>query len=248
MKNIDIYNFLNERYPVEAACSFDNPGFLVGDGNAKVGGVLVALDCDFSAISAAEKNGCNLIISHHPVIFEPLKSVKAGTVVYELICKGISVISMHTNLDIAEGGVADCICRAAGLTEAEAYTAADGFILRSAKTAPIAAEELAAKLRAAFGAPIRFVAGSRAIESILICPGSGGSYISEAISAGFDALITGDVKHNQLVDADNAGASVFDIGHYAGEDSVTEPLAELLRSSLCVPVYTYHSERLKWSI
>lgn len=249
MKNEEIFYFLNRKYPVSSACDFDNDGFLVGDRQADTVGILVALDCDFRAISEAKRLGCNLIVTHHPVIFKPLSGITAESVVYNLIKSDISVISMHTNLDIGKNGVADCICSAAGFEDIRPYTAADGFTLRSAKTAAIPAAELAGRLKTAFGTPIRYVAGKNPIESVLICPGSGGDYISDAVSDGFDALVTGDVKHNQFVDADNAGISLFDIGHFYGENTVVEPLAALLREQFTnVTVSTFHSKRLNWEL
>lgn len=250
MKNRVIFDFLNERFPVETASDFDNPGFLVGNEDDDVKGILVALDCDFSAINEAEKNGCNLIVTHHPVIFNPLKKVLAKSIVYELIRAGISVISMHTNLDIGENGVADCICLAAGFKNIEKYIAKDGFILRKATVSPISSDKLADRLKTVFDTPIRYLASDKPIEKILICPGSGGGYTSEAAEAGFDALITGDIKHSSFVEADNAGLALFDIGHFSGEDIVIEPMAEIISGafSSVIPVYTFHSKRLKWSV
>lgn len=246
--NREIFDFLNEKYPVDTACDFDNPGFLVGDGAAQTAGVLTALDCDAAALEAAVQNGCNLIVSHHPVIFEPLKAVTVESVIYALIRAGVSVISMHTNLDIGAGGVADCLCAAAGFENPEVYHAADGFALRRVRISPCEAPELARRLRQTLGGAVRYTDGGRAIEKILVCPGGGGGYVDEAVRGGFDALVTGDVKHNQLVQAANAGLSLFDAGHFATEDTVVEPLAALLRRRFRkLPVFTYHSDRLHWA-
>ena len=110
MKNIDVFNFLNGLFPVESAMGFDNVGFLVGNRQAEVKKVLVALDCDATAVKRAIEENCELIVTHHPVIFDGLKSVTEQDIVYELISRGISVISMHTNLDIGKGGVNDRLC------------------------------------------------------------------------------------------------------------------------------------------
>ena len=168
---------------------------------------------------------------------------------YCLIKSDISVISMHTNLDIGENGVADCICKAAGFENVKRYTSGDGFELRKSVIAPVSPDSLAGRLKKAFGAPVRYVSGKKNIENILICPGSGGEYILEAISAGFDALVTGDVKHSQFVDAENAGVSLFDIGHFFGEDAVVEPLAAQIKEHFPdLPVSAFHSERIRWSL
>ena len=106
----DIFEFLNRLYPVSTACDFDNVGLLVGDGNATLNKALISLDCTLKTVEKAIQEDCQLIITHHPVIFDPLKRVNCGSVVYELIKSGISVISMHTNLDIGDGGVNDSLC------------------------------------------------------------------------------------------------------------------------------------------
>ena len=116
--------------PKELAEDFDNVGLLVGDENAEVKGIMVSLDCFDEVIDRAEDLGANLIVTHHPIIFDPLKSVTADTLVYKLISKGISVISMHTNLDQADGGVNDVLCEALGLYDVEELITSDGFSMR----------------------------------------------------------------------------------------------------------------------
>ena len=96
MKINDIYSFLNERYPFSLACDFDNVGLLVGDKNCTVTKAVIALDCLSDTVNFAIKNGAELIITHHPVIFAGLKAVTEETAVYKAIKNGISVISAHT--------------------------------------------------------------------------------------------------------------------------------------------------------
>ena len=108
----NVLDFLTTEYPPDTARDFDNVGLLVGDGNSTVTKAMVCLDCDINAVKAAKEQGAGLIVTHHPVIFNGLKAVTAGSVVYELLSGGISVISMHTNLDIAVGGVTENLCEA----------------------------------------------------------------------------------------------------------------------------------------
>ena len=115
MKVKEILDFLYGLAPKELAEDFDNVGLLVGDENAEVKGIVVTLDCFNEVIDRAEDLGTNLIVTHHPIIFSGLKSVTADSLVYKLISKGISVISMHTNLDQSQGGVNDARCEALGL-------------------------------------------------------------------------------------------------------------------------------------
>ena len=98
MKVNDIFEFLNEFCPFDTACDFDNAGLLIGDKDCDVTGVVVALDCTEDVINEATKIGAELIITHHPVIFSPLKSVTADGIAYRLIKSGISVFITRINL------------------------------------------------------------------------------------------------------------------------------------------------------
>jgi dinuclear metal center YbgI/SA1388 family protein len=129
-----IFQFLDKQYPCDTACDFDNVGLLIGDGEQEVTKALVSLDCTLQTIAEAKEKGCQLIITHHPVIFSPLKNLLSGSIPYKLVKNNISVISMHTNLDIAEnGGVNACLCKALGIENTEIYIASDGYALMSGK-------------------------------------------------------------------------------------------------------------------
>ena len=103
MKTInDILNFFEEFAPCATQMSFDNAGLIVGDKYTAVSRVLVALDITEDVVNEAESLGCELIISHHPVIFAPIKRLSPSSVPYLLAQKGISAVCMHTNLDLGE--------------------------------------------------------------------------------------------------------------------------------------------------
>ncbi len=231
MKVREIFDFLNLNFPVETACGFDNPGILTGDPDAYVNGAVIALDCTLPVIDTAVKNGCNLIITHHPVIFEPLKSVLAGSPVYEIIKNGIAVISMHTNLDIGKGGVNDSLCNALGLCDVKKITAADGFILNKVTLSePVLSGVLAECINTALNTRVKYNLPDKTIKNVLVCSGSGGNYLYEIKKHKCDALITADVKHNIFIDAVNLGVTVFDAGHFETENTVIEPLKNMLET------------------
>ena len=225
----DIFNFLNEKFPTETACDFDNVGLLVGDPFAEVKKAVIALDCTPSAVNTAIKNGCQLIITHHPIIFDPLKRVLAGSAVYEVIKDGISVISMHTNLDVGIGGVNDCLCSALSLENVKKVAATDGYLLNVGEhSSPLCPDGLAKYIKEKLGGGVKYFGANKEIKRVLLCSGSGGSYVVEVKKHNCDALITADVKHNQFLDAERLGVSIFDAGHFETEDVVTEPLKRLL--------------------
>lgn len=224
----DIFGFLAERYPLDTACDFDNAGFLVGDSNSEVKKALVCLDCDITAIEKAKELGCNLIVTHHPVIFGGLKSITENSTVYKLIKNDIAVISMHTNLDIANDGVTVKLCEALELQDIKPFVAENGFALRSAEADNLTPEDFAELIREKLNFSVRYVAGEGNINKVLVCSGSGGEFLKETVVFGFDALLTADVKHNVFIDAINSGVSVFDGGHYATENVIVKPLSMLL--------------------
>ena len=226
----DIFGFLNEKFPVTDAAEFDNAGFLVGDGEAKVEKALVTLDCDLSAIKTAAETDCNLIISHHPVIFGGLKNCKSGSVVYELIRKGISVSSMHTNLDVGRGGVNDCLCERLGLTDTTPVKAHDGFCVRIGNISPCSADRLAEIIGESLNVRVKYTPCSHTVSKVLVCSGSGGEFLQDAADFDCDALITADVKHNVFIETQLYDIAVYDAGHFNTEDVVVEPLAEILKA------------------
>ncbi len=223
----DIFDFLNSKYPIETACGFDNVGTLVGDRNKTVTKAVVALDCTMPVINEAVKNGCELIITHHPIIFNGLKSVLEDSLVYEIIKNNLTVMSMHTNLDQGVGGVNDALCEVIGLKNIESVEATDKYLLKKGEISPLLADDFAKHLKTALNYPVKYV-GEGIIKNVLVCGGSGGNYYIEALKNGCDALVTADVKHNHFLEAAQLNISLFECGHFNTEVVVIKPLCEML--------------------
>ena len=223
----NIFDFLNSRFPVDTACGFDNVGTLVGDRNKTVTKAIIALDCTMPIINEAVKNGCELIITHHPVIFNGIKSVLDDTLVYEIIKNGLSVISMHTNLDQGNGGVNDTLCNVIGLKNVETVEAPDKFLLKKGEISPLSADDFAKHLKNVLNYPVKYV-GEGEIKNVLVCSGSGAQYHTLCILNDCDALVTAEVRHNNFLDAAQNGVALFDCGHFNTEVVVIKPLCELL--------------------
>lgn len=225
MKVKEMVNFLYTVAPRELAEDFDNVGLLIGDENADIKGVLVSLDCFDEVIDRAEDLGANLIITHHPIIFNPLKSVTADSLVYKLIRKKISVISMHTNLDQAEGGVNDALCEALGLYDVETITASNGFLLRKGYLdQPEDPYSFAKHIKVSLGGMVKFTAGNKDIVTVAVCSGSGADFLDDAVNEKVDALVTADVKHHFFIAAGQLGISLYDAGHFNTEDVIVSVL------------------------
>lgn len=234
MKVSDIYNIINNMAPVEFALSYDNVGILLGDPEAEVTKAIVCLDATVAAVKKAVAEKAELIITHHPVIFDPVKSIvkQSGNIVYECLAKGVSVISMHTNLDSCEDGVNVCLAEILGLENITPVTDDEGFAFRKGNLKnQMSADELALLVKERLGGNVRYTDGEKLIKTVCVCGGAGGSLLSLAMDNA-DAFVTADVKHNVFVEADAKGFTLLDGGHFHTENVVINPLTGLLNSKI----------------
>ena len=220
----DFYDYLNSIAPFDTQEDWDNSGMLVGDMNAEVKKAAVMLDITPEEIKKAKAIGANLIISHHPVIFSPVKSVTKGSVTYELITSSINALCCHTPLDIAEGGTNDSLAELLGID----VTRADDPILRLGTVEPTTAAELAKKIAKALNTKVRYADAGKKIEKIAICTGAGCSLIEAA--GEIDAFITGDASHHNFLDCVQAGITLIAAGHYETEIVVVPVLVKKLQA------------------
>lgn len=225
----DVITALDAIAPFETAEEWDNVGLMVGDPESMIRSVMVSLDPSFEVISAAEEAEIDLILTHHPLIFNPLKRIDLQDMVPRkiamLIRSGINLVSMHTNLDKAQGGVADELARRLSLSDFQAY----GVMRTGYLKAPVA---LRAWLEGLGVASPRFIDAGREVFHVALCPGSGMDYWRKAHDLGCDTFVTGDVRYHAGLEALEAGVNVVDLGHFATEDIIVEPLAERLRQDL----------------
>lgn len=223
----ELYRYLDAIAPFSSALDFDNPGLLAGDMDAAADKVLLSLDCTFPAIRRAREIGARVILTHHPVIFDPLKQILAGSPVWELAQNGITVISAHTNLDFAAGGVCDTLCDFAGLEE---ITVAEGG-LRVGRVPPVPAADFAARIAAVLHCRPRFTAGQGPVARVAVCSGSGGGFLEQAAALGCDTLLTGDVKYSVFLAAADRGITLIDAGHFETEQIILPVLQKQLAAA-----------------
>lgn len=220
----DFYGYLNSIAPFETQEDWDNSGMLVGDMNAEVKKAAVVLDITHEEIKKAKAIGADLIISHHPVIFNPIKSVTKGSVPYELVASSINALCCHTPLDIADGGTNDSLAELLGIN----VTRADDPILRLGTVEPTTAQELAGKIANTLNTKVRYADAGKTIKKIAICTGAGCSLIEAA--GEIDAFITGDASHHNFLDCVQAGITLIAAGHYETEIIVVPVLVKKLQS------------------
>lgn len=220
----DFYGYLNSIAPFETQENWDNSGMLVGDMDAEVKKVSVVLDITHEEIKKAKAIGADLIISHHPVIFNPIKSVTRGSVPYELVASSINALCCHTPLDIADGGTNDSLAKLLGIE----VTRTEDPILRLGTVEPTTAENLAGKIAKTLNTKVRYADSGRKIEKIAICTGAGCSLIEAA--GEIDAFITGDASHHNFLDCIQAGITLIAAGHYETEIVVVPVLVKKLQA------------------
>ena len=228
----DVYNFINSFAPFSSQAAWDNSGLLLGAEDRPVSRCLVCLDVTHAELKFALENGCELIVSHHPVIFRPVKSVCASSVLWGLIKNDICVISAHTNLDKAPGGVNDALCDAIGMTYGKTgEDVADGFLNVGTLPSSLAPAAFAAQLGKTLGGAVRYIDGGSPVEKIAVCSGAGGSLAAAAAALGCTALVTGDADHHDFLDAAALGISLFAAGHYETERLIAPRLRDRLAAN-----------------
>ena len=219
---MDFYEYLNSIAPFDTQEDWDNSGLLVGDMNVNVTKAVVVLDITPDAVEAAKKLDANLIISHHPVIFNAMKSFTKGSVAFELATNSINALCCHTPLDISDGGTNDVLAALLGI---DVHTG-DNTILRFGEIEETTAEKLASHIAKVLGTHVRYADSGKTIHTVAICTGSGCSLLSEA--GNFDAFITGDASHHDFLDCVNSGISLIAAGHYETEIPVVPILTDKL--------------------
>lgn len=223
----DLYNFIDSFAPFDSAMSYDNVGVLVGDMDLEVKKVLLALDITKEVIGEAVLNDCDMIISHHPVIFNPIKNISSRSIPYMLAQNKITALCAHTNLDIAENGVNYCLAKALEMENISPMSEF-GFV-GNFKTEFNTVKDCARFVKEKLNANgVRFTETNKTINKVAVCSGSGGFAVHEAAVCGADVLITGEIKHNQIMEANEIGIAIIDAGHFKTEDVVIDPLKKLL--------------------
>lgn len=232
MRCSEIIGRLEALAPVEYACEWDNPGLLAGRMEKDVKKVLLALDATDEVVDQAIREGVDLLLTHHPLIFKALKKVNdqdfISRRILKLIQADISCYAMHTNFDIAPGCMADLAAGLLGLEEQrplEVTGEADGMPIGIGKVgtlaAPLTLQELGTFVKERFGLPFVTVYGLGQLEEpvtrIAVSPGSGGSMIAHGLKSGVQVLVTGDIGHHEGIDAVANGMAVIDGGHYGLE-------------------------------
>ena len=230
----DIYQYIDEIAPFSMQESWDNSGMLVGRRERQVRRVLMTLDITPEVIREADEMGAELIVSHHPLIFQPARQVTDGPAdlvgqrILELAERGIAAICCHTNWDSAPGGVNDVLAKLCGLqgklelleqvgTTAEGTPYGIGRI--GQLSVPMPLEDYLDLLRGSLEPNgLRYCDGGKPVRRIAVGGGSCGGMMELVVRSGCDTFVTGDLKYDHFLDAKMYGLNLIDAGHYPTED------------------------------
>lgn len=247
----DMINMLNKYAPDQFAEVWDNVGAMVGNKNQEITKILLCLDVTKCVVEEAIEKNYNLIISHHPFIFNSIKSIIENDIksklIYSLIRNNIAVYCAHTNLDSIKGGVNSALSEKIGLVNIKPFD--DDTHLGLNETTSIKSEEavyyglatvglieectlidLATRVKDRLSLPVvKYIGDSeKKVKKVAVFCGSFSSSPEEVMEAGVNVVITGELKHNYAVEFRDLGIAVIEAGHFRTEIGVLPVVKEAI--------------------
>ena len=226
----EIYGLIDRFAPFETQAEFDNSGFLIGRRNQEVSGILFALDLTQPVIDEAVLHKVSLIITHHPLMFTPLRVLTdddyEGRLIRRLVQEDISFIAAHTNLDQAPGGINDVLASCCGLSE----VSGEQFFRCGILKEPVSAMDFAGLLSERLHTVVRLMGNPcKLIRKAGLCSGGGSEEWTMAVQSCCDAFISGEIKHHHALAMADQGLAAFECGHFATEEPGIRALAAALQ-------------------
>ncbi len=230
MTVLELYNALEKMIPRELSCDWDNDGIMcLPEPSRSVKKILLSLDATADAVKYAADNGFDLIITHHPMIFRPIKSVTDERLV-SLIRAGVGVFSFHTRLDKVDGGVNTALAELLTLTDTERF-GEDGLGVIGSVT-PMTDREFILFAKEKLDTPkVDAVLDGKTVTRVAVVGGDGEHYIKDAVNAGADLYISGRLSYNDMTDAHAYGMSMCAAGHYHTENPVLDKLEKMIKDT-----------------
>lgn len=257
----DVLEALEQFAPASMKYDWDNVGLLCGRGSQEVHKILVALDPFEDVCQEAAETGADLIVTHHPLIFQAPKSItdgdSVGRCILFLASHNISAVNAHTNLDCAPGGVNDRLAELLGLQNVEILNpmGTDGQgrpygLIRMGTVEETPLADFLDRVKENLRAPgLRYADGGKPVRRIAVGGGACAGAVREVYDAGCDTFVTADVKYNQFWDAHDLGLNLIDAGHFWTENPVCAVLAAHLRAAfpeIPVEISKNHTDCMKF--
>ena len=239
MKVRDITNAIEEFAPLSLQEKWDNSGLVIGSPEDTVTGVMVGFDCTEELIEEALQKGCNMVVTHHPLIFKGVTSINAkdpvGAAIIAAVKGGVAVYAAHTSADKVIQGVSGDMARKLGLVNVQILEPdgeGTGLGCIGDFPQPLTADEALAAVKGAFG--LKLIRHSRPVEGrisrVAVLGGSGGGDIDEAFRAGAQLYITADVSYHKFFTPE--GFMVMDIGHFESEVGIVDIFLSEIRKKI----------------
>lgn len=221
--------------PPELALDFDNPGLLISPETDEIQKVLIALDCSVEVAKEAAETGADLVLTHHPLFFSPVKHILKDdpetAAAWQLLTHGIGLYAAHTNLDAAEGGVNDMLLQCLRVRDIKKLQPEELGRIGTLES-PVTLSAFAETVEKTLAARV-LVSGDpdTTVRTVACVGGSGAEEMADAKRMGADVFLTGEMKHHEGLYAGVLGIPVIAAGHYETEKVVLRPLAERLQAS-----------------
>ncbi|MEV8515514.1 Nif3-like dinuclear metal center hexameric protein [Dactylosporangium sp. NPDC051484] len=260
MRVAELVELLERRYPPAWAEDWDRVGFVLGDPDATVTRVLLAVDCDPAVVAEAEAAGAEFVFTHHPLLLRGVSSVAPttykGRIVHRMIRSGIALYTAHTNGDVANPGVSDALAATLGLRDVrplrpdprapERGHGRVGRLPEPMTLAAFAAHAAASLPKTAAG--VRAAGDPAAtVETVAVSGGSGDAFLADAARAGVDAYLTADLRHHPAQEhLANGGPALVDVAHWASERPWLDDVAAFLRAEAGVQTVVSDVDTSPW--
>ena len=228
-----ISDYIDSIAPYDSKCHWDNCGILVGDKDQEVNKIGFALDLTSEVLADAIDKNVDLIITHHPVIFRPMKNFIKGNLAYDLALSGISAISAHTCFDCADGGVNDVLCELLGIRNAAGVHDEECPVplARIGEIDPMTSSEFCEKVARVLGTACRVADCGITIKKVAVCGGAGtDDFLFTSAEMGADAVITGEIKHHIFLAAREMGITAIQAGHFETENPAVSALMKYIEN------------------
>ena len=225
MKIKEITDAIERFAPLALQEEYDNAGLVVGDPEREVGRALLAVDVTEEVLAEAEQEGCDLVVTHHPIVFHPLKRLNEADYVQRCVARAvrrdIALYACHTNLDSAPNGMSWRLGEGVGF----------GVVGELPEAVPTLDYLREAGRRLRVGALRHSRIVHERVRRVAVCTGAGGSLLGEALRAGAELYLTADLKYNDFM-APSGRLTVADIGHFESEYCAIEILFEIFSKNL----------------
>lgn len=212
----NIHDYINTIAPFDTQEEWDNSGFLIGEFRKEVKTVVLSLDATKKAAEFANAVGADLLLTHHPIIFNGIKNVIKGSAVYELVSGGVAVISAHTCFDKATDGIGDNLAGLLGLVNTRKLD--NGYVVVGELESEMSIDDFAMLVGSTLGTKgLRYTDTDKLIKTVAVGGGACGDFIEDAMENA-DCFVTSDLKYHQMLESADNGFALISAGHYETEN------------------------------